>query len=86
MTLLRLWTQTLLRATLRCFLFTLDDKFMTRRHESVPLEKTDIYSMEVLFPQYSQSILKFPYHEKYFHILELNKTMEIGFSNLFLQY
>ena len=28
----------------------------------------------------------FPYHRKHFHTLELDKTMEIGFSNLFLQY
>ena len=28
----------------------------------------------------------FPYHGKHFHSMELDKNMEIGFSNLFLQY
>ena len=43
--------------------------------------------MELLFPEYFQSISRiFPYHGKHFHTVELDKTMEIGFSNLFLQY
>ena len=38
-------------------------------------------SMEVLFPEYFQSIFKIsPYHEKHFHTMEL----EIGSSNLLL--
>ena len=43
--------------------------------------------MEVLFPEYFQSISRiFPYHGKHFHTMELDKTMETGFSNLVLQY
>ena len=42
-------------------------------------------SMEVLFPEYFQSIFKIsPYHEKHFHTMELDKTKEIGSSNLLL--
>ena len=45
------------------------------------LGKLDLFhSMEVLFPGI------FPYHGKHFHTMELDQTMEIGFSNLFLQY
>ena len=33
----------------------------------------------------SKSII-FSYHRKHFHTMEFDKTMEIGFSNLFLQY
>ena len=52
------------------------------------LEKLDLFhGMEVLFPEYLQSISRiFPYHGKHFHTMELDKTMEIGFPNLFLQY
>ena len=44
-----------------------------------------LHSMEVLFPEYFQSISKiFPCHENNVHTMELKKkTMEIGFSNLF---
>ena len=53
-----------------------------------PLEKLDFFhSIEVIFPGYFQSIQSiFPYHGKHFRIKELDKTMEIGFSNLYLQY
>ena len=38
-------------------------------------------------PQFGRFISRiFPYHGKHFHTTELDKTMEIGFSNLFLQY
>ena len=40
--------------------------------------------MEILFPEYVSRIV--PYHGIHFHTMELDKTMEIGFSNLFLQY
>ena len=36
-----------------------------------------------IFPEYFRV---FPYHEKHFHTMELDKTVEIGFSNLSLQY
>ena len=46
-------------------------------------EELDLFhSMEVLFPEYFQGIYGiFPYHEKHFHTMELDKTMET-----FLQY
>ena len=48
---------------------------------------TLFHRMEVLFPEYLQNISRIlPYHEKYFHIMELDKTLKIGFSILFLQY
>ena len=56
---------------------------------SSSLEKLDclFHSMEVLFPGYSQNISRiFPYHGLHLHTMELDKTMKIGFSNLFLQY
>ena len=38
-------------------------------------------------PQYGSFISRiFPYHGKHLHTMELDKTMDIGFSNLFLQY
>ena len=42
----------------------------------------------VTFPQfYFQNISRvFPHHWEHFHTMELDKTMEIGFSNLFLFY
>ena len=42
--------------------------------------------MEVLFPEYLRLISRIPYHRKQLHTMKLNKTMETGFSNLFLQY
>ena len=40
--------------------------------------------MEVLFPEYFQGIYGiFPYHEKHFHTMELDKTMEIRFPTFF---
>ena len=46
-----------------------------------------LHRMEVLFAEYVQSISRiFPYHEKHFHTMELDKTIEIGFSNLFFFY
>ena len=52
------------------------------------LEKLDpFHGMEVLFPKYFQSISWiFPFHGKHSHNMELEKIMEIGYSNLFLQY
>ena len=49
------------------------------------LEKLDLFhSMEVLFPEYFQSVSRiFPYHGHIFHTMELVKTIEIGFSNVF---
>ena len=42
------------------------------------------HSMEVLFPEYYQSISRISsYHGQHFHTMELDKTMEIGFFNLF---
>ena len=48
------------------------------------MEKRDLFqSMESL--EYFQSISRiFPYHGEQFHSMKLDKTMEIGFSNLFL--
>ena len=44
-------------------------------------------SSRVWVPEYFQSTSRiFPYCTRHFHIMELDKTMEIGFSNLFLQY
>ena len=46
----------------------------------IALEKLDL-------PQYGSFTSRiFPYYGKHFHTVELDKTMEIGFSNLFLQY
>ena len=44
--------------------------------------------MEVLFPEYLRIISRiYPYHGKQLHTsMEFEKTMEIWFSNLFLQY
>ena len=45
-----------------------------------------------IFSEYFQNIsiprtITFPYHGKlHFHTMELNKTMEIGFSNIFIQF
>ena len=52
------------------------------------LEKLNLFhSMEFLFPEYFQSISRiFPYHGQHFRTMELDKTLEIGFCNLFLQY
>ena len=52
------------------------------------LENLDLFhSMEALFPQFFQIIsIIFSYHGQHFHTMELNKTMEIGFSIIFLQY
>ena len=52
------------------------------------LEKMDLFHrMEVLFPEYFHSISRiFPFHGKHFHTMELDKAMEIGLSNPFLQY
>ena len=52
------------------------------------LEKLDLFhSMEALFPEFFQIISRiFSYHGQHFHTMELNKTMEIGFSIIFLQY
>ena len=52
------------------------------------MDKLDFFhNMEVLFPKYFQSISRiFPYHGQHIHTMELDKTMEIGFSKLFLQY
>ena len=54
----------------------------------VSLEKRDLFhGIKVLFPKYLQSIsIIFTYHGQYFHTMELDTTLEIGFSNLFLQY
>ena len=42
--------------------------------------------MEVLFPEYFRSISRiFPFHGKHLHTMELDKTIETGFSNLFLR-
>ena len=51
------------------------------------LEELDLFH-NFYFPEYFQSISRiFLYHGKHFHIMNLEKnTMEIGFSNLFLQF
>ena len=48
--------------------------------------KTGFQSIEVLFsPEYFKSISRmFPYHGKHVHTMEMDKFIEIGFSNLFL--
>ena len=42
-----------------------------------------LHRMEVLFPEYFQSISRiFPNHGEHFHTMELDKTIEIGFLNI----
>ena len=46
-----------------------------------------VHIMEVLFPEYFQSISRIFLNDgEHLHTMELYKTMENGFSNLFLQY
>ena len=40
-------------------------------------------SIPIIFAEYFRV---FPYHEKHFHTMELDKTVEIVFSDLSLQY
>ena len=53
--------------------------------EQRSLEKLDLFhSMEVFFPEYFRTIPRIiPYHGK--HSMELDKTMETGFSNQYFQ-
>ena len=59
-------------------------KFAIQKKHHIDNGKLDFFHiMKVLFPAYFRHISK-TYHGKHFHIMELDKTMEIGFSNLFL--
>ena len=59
--------------------------------ESSPFKFTGktgpLHSMEVLFPEYFRRISTiFPHHGQHLRTIKLDKTIEIGFYNLFLQY
>ena len=78
----QLWTQ---RHTTSCFPFWVS--CCASVAPSV-LKKLDLFhSLEVLFPKYWQNVSWiFPHHGKHSLTMELDKTIESGFSNLFLQY
>ena len=51
------------------------------------LEKLDLFhNMEVLFPEYFLNISIPRKKKKNFHTMEMDITVEIGFSNRFLYY
>ena len=63
----------------------------TRKLETGPCKGATEFSFPAgksgPLPQYGSFISRiFPYHGKHFHAMEWDKTMKIGFSNLFLQY